>query len=554
MFDKGLDFVWQDMTTPSAASHVIGNDPDNETYDDKKIKAANETSPDSDASNYAATFNWRSYHSQALLTDPRFNDNEKRSFAETRNQHAYTLCSATYLEGIIPTSGDRQFQRSYVIARGGQIGSQHFGGLWMGDNATDWTYLRMMIPMITSMNMSGISIVGADIGGFAGFGDANAAGENSPAGPELLTRWVQAGFLLPWFRNHYDRWISLDPSSGEKEYQWQPKGHGKPYQEISNEAYRIAIPGDPNAVTFCDVMRTAIEMRYRWQEILYTMAYQNVSSGRPMINPMCNWPKDPKIDYYTSPFLSQQFLIGPNQEILVAPVTESGITSQQVYLPDTSDWFLFCPQDDDTDIHMYQTGNQTIAQKVDIKTTPIYVRKGSKLPTRYTIDGKNKGINAYTKDDPLVFDIFSVVGPGKVPENGFVYLDDGGWTTEAENQEKYSVLFLYQTQKALTDKSAEFILNYEKNGYVWGSAIYLHLRAVGTVTDVTINGAKIDKVEATDKYDFFKGVITAANYWIDSKSISLWIRVPQPSTTSQTSVVVTCSDTIDRSSAILPPS
>lgn len=550
LFKLGLDFVWQDMTTPSAAPHMIGNELSNEHFPEDTIKKANGKTEDDNARAQAADFNWRSYHSQALVTDPRFDDGKKKSFVETRNQHAYSLCSATYLKGIKPPSTDRKFQRSYVIARGGQIGSQHFGGLWMGDNVTNWPYLRMMIPMITSMNMSGVSVVGADIGGFAGV-DGDSRGESSAATPELLTRWVQAGCLLPWFRNHYDRWISLDPSTGETEDQWQPKGHGKPYQEVSNDAYDV--PASDTA-SCRDVMRTAIELRYRWQEILYTAAYQHVKYGRPMINPMCNWPKDPGINYDEQICLNQQFLLGPNLEILVAPATDKTTISRDVYLPSGASWFLFGPELDDADMGGYHSGGEKISTIADLSTMPIYVRKGSKLPTRYTIDGKNKSINAYTKYDPLVFDIFSVVGTGEGPTNGFVYLDDGGATTQAEEQGIYSCLYLSENKKAATDKSAEFILNYDKNNYVWGSAVYLRLREVGAVTSVTINGVNVTGVKANDKYDFFKGSITTANYWQESpNSGSLWIRVPQPSATSPTSIVVTCSDTIDRSAEQTTP-
>ena len=544
MFEAGLDFIWQDMTTPSAAAHLL-KDPvmDSDSFKADEVAKANAAAPDPQATELATKFNWLSYHLQAQLTDPRFGDDKNRSFAETRNQHAYSLCSATYHEGILPPSDKRKFQRSYIIARGGQIGSQHFGGLWMGDNSTDWIYLKLMIPMITSMNMSGVSVVGADIGGFAG----TESGESQPASPELLTRWVQAGFLLPWFRNHYDRWLKLDPSTSDDQNQWKPKEHGKPYQELCNKAYDVPV-STSDTTTYQDAMRTAIEMRYRWQEVLYTAAYRNTISGRQIINPMCNWPGDPKIDYYKNSYLSGQFLLGTDLAILAAPVTESGAASRQVYLPDGAPWFLFRPEDDDNDIYQYQEGGNTITQDASITTIPVYVRKGAKLPTRYTIDGSQKGINTYNENDPLVFDMFSVIGTGVGPVyGGEVYLDDGGITTDAEDDGRYGVLRVSEDVKAATKVFATFTLWYEQNAYVWGGPVYLRLRAVGTVTHVTVGGNAATSVEATNKYDFFKGSTTTANYWVDSTSKSLWICVPRPSSTDHTSVTVTCSDAIDRS-------
>ena len=100
----------------------------------EKANTGNDADPDAAA--YAEKFNWRSYHPALLVTDPRFGDGAKRSFAEVRNQHAYLLCQATYGNAVTKSKFSK-FQRSYIIARGGQIGSQHFGGLWMGDNQSD---------------------------------------------------------------------------------------------------------------------------------------------------------------------------------------------------------------------------------------------------------------------------------------------------------------------------------------------------------------------------------------------------------------------------------
>ena len=551
LFGSGLDFVWQDMTTPSMDAHVIGSDISDDSFNLDTLKAANSASPGQSDTAYADTFNWRSYHLQAQLTDPRYGDGAKQPFAAVRNQHAYSLCSATYNQGIKTTAGSRsRFKRSYIIARGGQIGSQHFGGLWMGDNMTDWEHLKLMVPMIVSMNMSGVSVVGADIGGFAQ-GDSNYnpdEGEGNPASPELLTRWVQAGFLLPWFRNHYDRWLSLDPSSADDPANWQPKKHGKPYQELYNDAYNQTAAGTK---TYRDAMRDAIELRYRWQEVLYTASYQNVSSGRPMINAMCNWWNDTNIDYDANPALDTQFLLGPNYEIMAGAITDQSATSRDIYFPGNTDWFPFFPGMDDDDISQYQPGGAKVSVNADVTQTPVYVQKGAKLPTRYTLDGSSKAINKYTTDDPLVFDIFSASGSDLGNRTGIVYLDDGGVTTDAEDNSKYSVLEL--AINGVTDTSVTYDLAYDFDAaYTWSAPVYLRLRAVGTVTDVSVGGASADKLDATDKYAFFKaGSPSSAAYWLDSGSGSVWVRVPALSTpSSQASIAITCSDTIDRSKSL----
>ena len=542
LFKSGLNFVWQDMTTPSMDSHIVGNEVTDDSFNLDTIKSANSAAPSPEDTEYAASFNWRSYHLQVGLTDPRFGDGEKRSFSDLRNQHAFSLCSATYEQGIQATSESRsQFKRSYIIARGGQIGSQQFGGLWMGDNATDWRYLNLMIPMIVSMNISGLSVVGADIGGFAQFGTPKNPdeGEGYPPSPELLTRWIQAGFLFPWFRNHYDRWIGLDPSTSDDPNQWQKKGHGKPYQELYNPAYNMAASGSKS---YQDAMREVIELRYRWQEILYTAAYRNVRYGISMIYPMCSWSEDVNIDYDAKPELNTQFLVGFELNIMAAPIVDEGRTNRTVYFPVNANWFPYFPGSDDDDIYQYQIGGVSSNVDADVSQVPIYIMKGAILPTRYTFVPENIPINSYTTDDPLVFDIFSAVEGSKAE----IYLDDGGVTTDAENKGIFGILVCQNI--STTQKSLKCSLDYAVNNFTWNSCVYLRLRAVGTVTSVTIDGQNISEITASDKYAFFKsGTITNAIYWIDSKSGSVWIRVPELTATDNKSITVTCSDTIDRS-------
>lgn len=565
LFSIGLDFVWQDMTTPSAQSHTIGKSvtdsdwPSSQIYQD--ANCANSKSPSSDNLAAAESFNWRSYHMQALLTDSRYGDQKLRSFAELRNLHAYNLCSATYNEGILQTNQSRsKFKRSYIIARGGQIGSHHFGGLWIGDNQTDtvqsgrgWDHLNLIIPQITSMNMSGLSVCGADIGGFAQ-GDSSyddTVNEGYPAEPQLLTRWVQAGFLLPWFRNHYDRWIGVDPSSSDTCENWAQKLHGKPYQEIYNNAYSKIATGSK---TYQQAMKESIEMRYRWQEILYTAAWQNAFKGTPMIKGMCMWNGDPNIDYDAKPELNSQFMLGGTDgcQIMAAPILTENLKQRKVYFPKgTLGWFRFDPSYDDTDVVKYYSDGVDVTIASDFATTPVFVQRGAIIPTRYTFDGNTKSINTYTSNDPLVFDIFSAA---KAPNGAStVYLDDGGKTTGAEDSAAWSVLTC--TQITLAQTSATFSIEYNPAypfGFKFDGHYFLRLRAVGTVSVVAINGKNIQEISAENKHDFFTKLTTHdQGFWKDKSSGSVWVgSKPIDIAKPKLDVDIFCSDTIDRSSKI----
>ena len=562
LFTEGLDFVWQDMTTPSMQTHTRGNKIDDSTYDADGAR----TDPA-----IGSNFNWRSYHMQVYLSDPRYgttpqNPLLQNTFNHVRNQHAYLLCWATYNEGILKNADARNRKRSYIIGRGGQIGSQHFGGMWMGDNQSSWPYLKLMIPMIISMNMSGMSMVGADIGGFAqgdssvpgfgeggpetgGFAQADSAGPAPGPGSfpsaELLARFVQAGCLLPWFRDHYDRWIEKDPSTSDDPTKWQPKGHGKQYQELYGDYYKKTIIADTD-MTYTEAMGAAVKMRYRWQEVLYTAAWVYATEGRPMIRSLLDLSNLTVDDLDTKPWLNSQFFLGENNEIMPAPIINEGDTDKSVHLPSGADWFGYTPFSDDIKFETYMKGGaDEDLMNIHQGTMYVLIRKGSKIPTRYSHDNSVKAISAYTDDDPLVFDIFSRETTGSVGD-GVVYLDDGG----LKDSGQYAVLKLANADGASPDpKSATYKLyyDYKDKNYDYKGKVYLRMRSVGTVTGVTVNNNPAQSVTATDKFDFFKKQ-DADLYWLDQNSGSVWVLVhdmPTDDGDSGIKIVITCSDAID---------
>jgi len=64
------------------------------------------------------------------------------------------------------------------------VGMWHVGAVWTGDNTGDWSHLKASLPMLLSLNLVGITLSGADVGGFFKNPDA-----------ELLTRWYQVRSL-----------------------------------------------------------------------------------------------------------------------------------------------------------------------------------------------------------------------------------------------------------------------------------------------------------------------------------------------------------------------
>ncbi|KAK2959203.1 putative Lysosomal alpha-glucosidase [Blattamonas nauphoetae] len=82
--------------------------------------------------------------------------------------------------------------RPFVLTRSSFIGSGHTHAKWLGDNHSEWPDLVDSISGVVTMGLFGITIIGADIGGFLG---------NTT--PEMMTRWLELGvFLYPFLRNH----------------------------------------------------------------------------------------------------------------------------------------------------------------------------------------------------------------------------------------------------------------------------------------------------------------------------------------------------------------
>jgi len=83
-------------------------------------------------------------------------------------------------------------QRLYQVTRSGSAGISRYAQTWTGDNLTCWESLRYNIATMLGCGLSGISLTGSDIGGFAG-----------PApDAELFVRWIWCGILLPRFSIH----------------------------------------------------------------------------------------------------------------------------------------------------------------------------------------------------------------------------------------------------------------------------------------------------------------------------------------------------------------
>ena len=213
-----------------------------------------------------------------------------------------------------------------TICRNGWAGSQRYGAcVAPHDIYSSFAHLKEYIRVGLNVMMSGIVWWTCDIGGF--ITDDN----HSPVFSELMIRWYQYGMYLPVFRTH-----------GRRE---------------NNEAWNL---GNDSYKHISNVMHARERLRP------YIMEQMRLASvhGRPPIRPLFfDYPHDPN-----AIAVEDEFMCGP--DILVCPVSDYGVRSRAVYLPEGNDWI---------DVHTgaHHKGGTFLADlPAPIDYIPTFVRKG----------------------------------------------------------------------------------------------------------------------------------------------------------------------------------
>ena len=324
--DIGLDMIWQDMTCPAIDPNLPPDNEDYKTFPQNLMMAQEATLSDG-----------------SVKVDYLPN-------AKLHNSYVNNLLDATWngINALQPT------RRNFIIARGGYAGMQRYAGLWTGDSSSSWDFLSINLPEVLNLGLSGVPISGCDIGGFATSASSSVVGGSIVGGItnyELLTRWMQLGAFLPWFRNHYD-------------------GYNKQFQEPF--AYAEPVP------TNC---RKYVELRYRMMQVQYDAMYRWTQTGMPVARPLfLNDPQDPGVYGH----LNDQFYVG--DDFLVAPILTQHETASPpsaptrgIYLPSGSDWYAF--MDNTAPLVAAVAGGTYISDYyADLTLVPIYIRAGAILP------------------------------------------------------------------------------------------------------------------------------------------------------------------------------
>ncbi|KAK0653238.1 Alpha-glucosidase 2 [Lasiodiplodia hormozganensis] len=420
LFDAGLEFVWQDMTSP-----CIG-----EAYGDMKSWPFR-LLLESDS--------WQGEQRQRRRSNAGVDDKKDLKAAiEIWSLYSLNLHKATF--SGLKKLDSRKGKRNFIIGRGSFAGAQRYAGLWTGDNASTWEFLRVSIVQVLSLGMSGMTMAGADVGGFE-----LAYGETNFANPELLIRWYCANSLLPWFRNHYSgkhEPFEDNPShvrDADKKLFQEPYRYEEYYRENRD---RMADEERELFEAVLPACRYIVRLRYSLLQLLYDAMFESTITGLPIARAMVTTdPLDGSLLTKNEKFTENQYLAG--NDILVAPSLHKGSesTRRQIYLPSTSSWYAMNlrPHDSIGEALLPKVAGATYVD-YDCRISadesqlpfvcPMYIREGAIIPqiqVRQSVPDRTRP-PAEQPDDQPANPITINIYPGRANNKSHtyrMYLDDG---------------------------------------------------------------------------------------------------------------------------------
>ncbi len=269
-----------------------------------------------------------------------------------------------------------QTRRALTLSRDAYLGAQRNGAIfWSSDISPTWDTLRRQVPTALNVAASGIAYTGNDIGGWQYLPQQHTPAHPpliSPEGaranvghnddyPELYVRWFEWGVFLPTMRTH-----------GTRNY---------------NEVWSYGPQAEP-------ILEKFLKLRYTLMPYIYSLGWFTHQTGAPFMRALfMDFSNDPAVQ--NDAVSTTEYMFGP--ALLVAPVTEQGATTRQVYLPspggldaarNSADPKAGQPatgKPQPGDWYNYWTGEryhggQTITVQAPIDQIPLFVKAGSILP------------------------------------------------------------------------------------------------------------------------------------------------------------------------------
>ncbi len=244
---------------------------------------------------------------------------------------------------------DLKDRRALILARDAYLGAQHNGTIfWSSDIYPTWDMLRRSVPTGLGFVASGMPYWSTDIGGWQYLpgshkserpvlidaSDAKANVGNYEDYAELYVRWFEYGTFQPTMRAH-----------GSRKF---------------NEVWSYGKQAEP-------ILEKYLRLRYQLMPYIYSLGWYSHETGAPFMRGLfMDFGRDPKVAE-----IGDEYMFGP--ALLIAPVTEQGRTSREVYLPAGTDWYNFWTNER---VH----GGETVRVSAAIDTIPVFVKAGSIVP------------------------------------------------------------------------------------------------------------------------------------------------------------------------------
>lgn len=224
-------------------------------------------------------------------------------------------------------------KRILMFSRASYIGMHRYSGIWMGDNQSWWSHIKLNLQMLPSLNMCGFMYTGADMVGF---------GDNCTE--ELALRWLALGIFNPLMRNH--------AALGTR----------------NQEFFRFEN---------IDLFRNLTKLRYALIPYLYSEYLKSVHNFDMMFKPLSFVYRDDEF----AQAVEDQLMVGDS--IMIAPVYEPNALGRYVYIPEDMLAVTF-KSENDYSCKEYSKGHCFI--KISCGEVVVFIRKNRLLPLAKSAD------------------------------------------------------------------------------------------------------------------------------------------------------------------------
>jgi alpha-glucosidase (family GH31 glycosyl hydrolase) len=255
----------------------------------------------------------------AWAADVRYSDGSRGG--ETNNRYPVDYAGAYHR--LLREAG----RAPVTFSRAGYTGSQAFPAHWAGDEGSTWEALRASITAGITASACGLFFWSFDLGGFSG---------PLPTA-ELYLRAAAVATFAPIMQYH-----------SEFNFHRLPSRDRTPWNVAEQSGDALVVP----------CFRRLVHLRERLVPYLVEQGEASIRTSKPLMRGLFFGSDDERL--WQFPY---QYLLG--DDILVAPVTETAITAQEVFLP-AGDWLDAWTGD-------RHGGGRVVTAEAPVGRIPIYL-------------------------------------------------------------------------------------------------------------------------------------------------------------------------------------